>query len=234
VNTDLQARRRVARDAVAIGLATGAYGLSYGAIAVASGLTVGQASFLSLFAFTGASQFALVGVVGAGGSAVAAVAAALLLGARNTLYAVRLAELIGAHGIRRPLAAQLVIDETTAMAVAQTEPALARRAFWYTGAAVFVCWNLATVIGAVAGDLIADPTALGLDAAFPAAFLALLAPRLRERPALLAAIAGAAVALLATPFLPAGLPVLVAVVPALAIAVWRRTTARQPAETCSR
>ncbi len=118
----LSARRRIVRDAVAIGLATGAYGLSYGAIAVASGLSVSQASFLSLFAFTGASQFALVGVVGAGGSAVAAVAAALLLGARNTLYAVRLADVLGVRGAKKPLAAQLVIDETTAMAVAQPEP----------------------------------------------------------------------------------------------------------------
>jgi len=227
VNTDLQAdRRRIARDAIAIGVATGAYGLSYGAIAVASGLSVAQASFLSLFAFTGASQFALVGVVGAGGSVVAAGAAALLLGARNTLYAVRLADVLGVHGLRRPLAAHLVIDETTAMAVAQPDPADARRAFWYTGAAVFLCWNVATLVGALAGDLIADPAALGLDAAFPAAFLALMAPRLRERPALLAAIAGAAVALLATPFLPAGLPVLLAVVPALAITLWQRAAGR--------
>ena len=227
MNTDLQAdRRRIARDAIAIGVATGAYGLSYGAIAVASGLSVAQASFLSLFAFTGASQFALVGVVGAGGSVVAAGAAALLLGARNTLYAVRLADVLGVHGLRRPLAAHLVIDETTAMAVAQPDPADARRAFWYTGAAVFLCWNVATLVGALAGDLIADPAALGLDAAFPAAFLALMAPRLRERPALLAAIAGAAVALLATPFLPAGLPVLLAVVPALAITLWQRAAGR--------
>jgi predicted branched-subunit amino acid permease len=219
VSTDLLTRTR--RDALAIGLATGAYGLSYGAIAVASGLSVAQASALSLFAFTGASQFALVGVVGAGGSAVAAVATALLLGSRNTLYAVRLADLFPRRPTgRRTLASHLVIDETTAMAVAHADPAESRRAFWLTGAAVFVCWNTATVIGAFAGDLIADPAALGLDAAFPAAFLALLAPKLRERPALLTAVAGAAVALVATPYLPAGLPVLLAVVPALAVARW--------------
>lgn len=226
MSTDLDQRRRIGRDAVAIGLATGAYGLSYGAIAVASGLTVAQTSALSLFAFTGASQFALVGVVGAGGSVLAAVAAALLLGARNTLYAVRLSELLGARG-RRALAAHLVIDETTAMAVAQPVPALSRRAFWLTGAAVFVCWNVATLVGAVAGGFIADPAALGLDAAFPAAFLALMAPQLRQRPALLVAVAGAAVALLATPFLPAGLPVLLAVVPALVVARWQRREAAQ-------
>jgi predicted branched-subunit amino acid permease len=219
VSTDLLTRTR--RDALAIGLATGAYGLSYGAIAVASGLSVAQASALSLFAFTGASQFALVGVVGAGGSAVAAVATALLLGSRNTLYAVRLADLFPRRPTgRRALASHLVIDETTAMAVTHTDPGESRRAFWLTGAAVFVCWNTATVIGAFAGDLIADPAALGLDAAFPAAFLALLAPKLRERPALLTAVAGAAVALVATPYLPAGLPVLLAVVPALAVARW--------------
>jgi predicted branched-subunit amino acid permease len=215
VTIELQTRRRVGRDALAIGVATGAYGLSYGAIAVASGLSVAQASALSLFAFTGASQFALVGVVGAGGSAVAALVTALLLGSRNTLYAVRLTGLFPA---RRALAAHLVIDETTAMAVTHADRVQARRAFWLTGAAVFVCWNLATLIGAFAGDLIADPAALGLDAAFPAAFLALLAPKLRERPVLVAAVGGAAVALLATPYLPAGLPVLLAVVPALVVA----------------
>jgi predicted branched-subunit amino acid permease len=215
VTIELQTRRRVGRDALAIGVATGAYGLSYGAIAVASGLSVAQASALSLFAFTGASQFALVGVVGAGGSAVAALVTALLLGSRNTLYAVRLTDLFPA---RRALAAHLVIDETTAMAVTHADRVQARRAFWLTGAAVFVCWNLATLIGAFAGDLIADPAALGLDAAFPAAFLALLAPKLRERPVLVAAVSGAAVALLATPYLPAGLPVLLAVVPALVVA----------------
>lgn len=215
VTIELQTRRRVGRDALAIGVATGAYGLSYGAIAVASGLSVAQASALSLFAFTGASQFALVGVVGAGGSTVAALVTALLLGSRNTLYAVRLTGLFPA---RRALAAHLVIDETTAMAVTHADRVQARRAFWLTGAAVFVCWNLATLIGAFAGDLIADPAALGLDAAFPAAFLALLAPKLRERPVLVAAVGGAAVALLATPYLPAGLPVLLAVVPALVVA----------------
>ncbi len=219
MSTDLLTRTR--RDALAIGLATGAYGLSYGAIAVASGLSVAQTSALSLFAFTGASQFALVGVVGAGGSAVAAVATALLLGSRNTLYAVRLADLFPRRPAgRRALASHLVIDETTAMAVTHTDPGESRRAFWLTGAAVFVCWNAATVIGAFAGDLISDPAALGLDAAFPAAFLALLAPKLRERPALLTAVAGAAVALVATPYLPAGLPVLLSVVPALAVARW--------------
>jgi len=215
VTIELQTRRRVGRDALAIGVATGAYGLSYGAIAVASGLSVAQASALSLFAFTGASQFALVGVVGAGGSTVAALVTALLLGSRNTLYAVRLTGLFPA---RRALAAHLVIDETTAMAVTHADRVQARRAFWLTGAAVFVCWNLATLIGAFAGDLIADPAALGLDAAFPAAFLALLAPKLRERPVLVAAVGGAAVALLATPYLPTGLPVLLAVVPALVVA----------------
>jgi 4-azaleucine resistance transporter AzlC len=217
METELLTDRRVRRDALAIGLATGAYGISYGAVAVAGGLSVAQTSALSLLAFTGGSQFALVGVAGAGGGMVAAVAAALLLGARNTLYAVRLADLLPRRGWRRVASAHFVIDETTAMAVAQDDRAKARRAFWLTGAAIYVCWNLATLVGAFAGDLIDDPATFGLDVMFPAAFLALLAPRLRERPAVAAALGGAAVALLTTPFLPPGLPVLLAVVPVLAI-----------------
>lgn len=197
------------RNAVGIGFAVGAYGLSFGAIAQAAGLSVLQTCATSLLMFTGASQFALVGVLGAGGSAVAGVLSALLLGSRNTLYAVRLADLLRLTGPRRVLAAQLTIDETTAMATA-APVGLERTAFWATGASVYGLWNLGTLLGAVGAARLGDPATFGLDAAVPAAFLALLAPRLRERQALRIAVAGALLALVAIPLVRPGVPVLVA------------------------
>jgi predicted branched-subunit amino acid permease len=199
----------VLRDAVGIGVAVGAYGLSFGAAAVTAGLSALQACVLSLLLFTGASQFALVGVLGAGGSALAAVAGALLLGTRNTLYAVRLVSLVPARGVRRAVAAQLTIDESTGMATA-APAGLAPTAFWATGASVYVLWNLATLLGALGAARLGDPARLGLDAAVPAAFLALLAPQVRTRPLLAAALAGALVAAAAVPLTPPGVPVLLA------------------------
>ncbi len=195
------------RDALGIGVAVGAYGLSFGAAADSAGLSVLQTCALSLLLFTGASQFALVGVLGTGGGALAAVASALLLGTRNTLYAVRLTTLVPVRGLRRLAAAQLTIDETTGMATAAPDR-LAGTAFWATGLSVYVLWNVGTVAGAVGAARLGDPGALGLDAAVPAAFLALLAPQLRSRRLLLVALAGAAVALVAVPLTPPGVPVL--------------------------
>ena len=197
------------RNAAGIGVAVGAYGLSFGAAAVAAGLSTLQACALSLLMFTGASQFAAVGVLGAGGTALAAVASALLLGARNTLYAVRLASLVPSRGPRRLLAAQLTIDESTGMATG-APPGLAPTGFWATGASVYVLWNLATLLGALGAARLADPGVLGLDAAVPAAFLALLWPQLRDRRTLAVAAGGALVALAAVPLTPAGVPVLLA------------------------
>ena len=174
-----------------------------------AGLSTLQACVLSLLMFTGASQFALVGVLGAGGSAAAAVAGALLLGSRNTLYAVRMASLTPQRGLRRLAAAQVTIDESTAMAVAAPR-AHARAAFWATGLAIFVFWNLFTLLGALGAAQLGDPAALGLDALVPAAFLALLWPQLVSRSRVAIAAAGALVALLALPFVPAGVPVLLA------------------------
>ncbi len=214
-----QIERKVVRDSVGLGLAVGSYGISFGAVAVAAGLSPLQACVLSLLAFTGGSQFAYVGVVGAGGAAASAVTTALLLGVRNTLYAVRLAPLLQTRGARRLVAAQLTIDETAAMAVAQpvAEKRLGRLAFWATGAAVYLFWNAATLLGALVGQAV-DPVRLGLDGAVPAAFLALLWPRLRaaagRRVALVAVLLAAAGVLL----LPAGLAVPVA---ALAVVVAR-------------
>ena len=194
-----------------IGLATGAYALSFGAISVASGLSVLQTQTLSLLMFTGASQFALVGVLGAGGGAVAAVITAWLLGTRNGLYALSLAPILDVRGFRRLGAAQMTIDESTAMALAHPEPVqAARHAFWMTGLSVFVLWNIGTAIGALGAAAIDDPSSLGLDAAIPAGFIALLWPRLVGRTMWAVAAAGAVLALVLTPLLRPGLPVLAA------------------------
>jgi branched chain amino acid efflux pump len=203
-------RRATVRDSLGVGVAVGAYGFAFGAASVAAGLSVLQTCLLSLLAFTGGTQFAVVGVVAGGGSAGAALAGGLLLGSRNTLYAMRLAPLLRVRGVRRLLAALGTIDESTAMAVAQPEPELARVAFWWTFGGVFTFWNLTTLLGAVTGSLV-DPAAIGLDAVVPAAFLALLAPRLRSgvlerRIAVLAGV----IALVLIPLTPAGVPVLAA------------------------
>jgi predicted branched-subunit amino acid permease len=159
--------------------------------------------------FTGASQFAFVGVVGGGGGAWAGAATAMLLGTRNALYGIRLSSLLDVVGLRRFAAAHFVIDETTAMAIARDDPAESRFAFWVTGAILFVLWNLGTLAGALATQVFPDPKALGLDAAPPAAFLALIAPRLRGREPVAVALGAAAVALAFASFVPPGVPLLI-------------------------
>jgi predicted branched-subunit amino acid permease len=162
--------------------------------------------------FTGASQFALVGVVGAGGGVWAGSVAAVLLGSRNALYGLRLASLLDVRRWRRLAAAHFVIDETTAMAIARDDPRLSRFAFWSTGLALFTLWNTGTLIGALAAHVVSSPKTFGLDAAPPAAFLALLAPRLRAREPLALAIAAAVVAIAVLPFVPPGVPLLIVAV----------------------
>jgi predicted branched-subunit amino acid permease len=199
----------VIRDALGIAIASGAYALSFGAIATTSGLSLLQTVSLSLLMFTGASQFALVGIVGSGGSVWAGVATAALLGTRNALYGVRLSSLLKVSGLRRLGAAQLVIDESTAMAIARDDENDGRFAFWVTGLLLFAFWNLATFVGALATTALPDPKVLGLDAAPPAAYLALLAPRLRAREPFAIALAAGLVALICIPFVPAGIPLLI-------------------------
>lgn len=216
-----QTRAAVLRTALSVGVATGAYGLSFGALATASGLDVDQACALSVLTFSGGSQFALIGVLGAGGSVASGSTSALLLGARNMLYGVRLAPLLRLRGLSRAAGAQLVIDESTAVALGHEDRGerAGRLGFWATGLAVFVLWNLTTLVGALAGTAIGDPRDLGLDAAVPAAFVALLWPRLRGRtPRVLAAVAAVS-ALLVVPVVPAGVPVLVAAAVAVAVGV---------------
>jgi len=196
------------RDALGIAIATGAYALSFGAISVTAGLSIFQTCAFSLLMFTGASQFAFVGVIGAGGSPWAGAATAALLGSRNALYGVRLSSLLEVAGLRRFAAAHFVIDESTAMAIARDTKPDARLGFWSTGIAIFILWNLGTLIGALATHALPDPRVLGFDAAPPVAFLALLAPRLRSREPLAVALAAALVAVVCLPFVPAGVPLL--------------------------
>ncbi|MEP6751668.1 MAG: AzlC family ABC transporter permease [Candidatus Dormiibacterota bacterium] len=194
---------------MSIAIASGAYALSFGAISTTSGLSLLQTMALSLLMFTGASQFALVGIVGTGGSIWAGAATAALLGTRNALYGVRLSTLLRVSGMRRFTAAQLVIDETTAMAIARDDESESRLAYWVTGLLLFAFWNVGTLIGALATSALPDPKVLGLDAAPPAAYLALLAPRLRAREPLAIAMAAGLVALICLPFVPAGIPLLI-------------------------
>jgi predicted branched-subunit amino acid permease len=219
---DPRERSAIIRDSLAVGVATGAYGVGFGAVSVAAGLSVAQTCTLSLLVFTGASQFALVGVVAAGGAPISGALTALLLGTRNTLYGLRLAPLLSFTGLRRAGAAHVVIDESTAMSVTRDSTPAARLGFLTTGLSVFVLWNLATLVGAIAGNALGDPRAYGLDAAVGAAFLALLWPRLHGRLHRLVAVAAAAVALGIVPVAPAGVPVLAAAAVAVLVGLLTR------------
>ena len=207
--------RSIVRDGIAVGVATGAYGISFGAVSVASGLSVWQSCALSLLVFTGASQFALVGVIGTGGTPLFAAVSGLLLGTRNALYGLKVNPLVGWRGAKRVAAAHLVIDESSAMTITRTTQEQARAGFLSTGLSVFVLWNLATLAGAIAGNSLGDPRRYGLDAAVGGAFLGLLWPRLNTTRNRVAALLGAAVALSLVPLTPAGVPVLAASVVAL-------------------
>ncbi len=212
-------RRRVARTSLGVGLATGAYGVSFGALATGSGLSVTQSCALSVLAFSGASQFAFVGIAAGGGSPLSGAATAGLLGVRNALYGLRLAPLLALSDrrhLRKAVGAQLVVDESTAVALGQDDERSARLGFWATGAAIYVLWNLATLLGALGGSALGDPRTFGLDAAVPAAFVALLAPRLHGRVEWTVALAAAVVALLLVPVAPAGVPVIAAALVAAA------------------
>ena len=205
------------RDGIGVGVATGAYGVSFGALSVAAGLDVWQTCALSLLMFTGASQFAFVGIVASGGAPLSGALTAALLGVRNGLYGMRLSRSLGYVGWRRLAAAHLVIDESTAMAVTRETPEEARTGFLATGVSVFVCWNLATLAGALAGQGIGDPRDYGLDAAVGAAFLALLWPRLQRPVDRVAAVMAVALALGLVQLTPAGVPVLAAALVALVV-----------------
>lgn len=200
--------RSVIADSLGVGLATGAYGVSFGAIAASSGLTVPQACVMSLIVFTGASQFAFVGVIAAGGAPLAGAATAILLGSRNLFYGLSLAPHLRARGPAKLLTAHVVIDESTAMAVTRETSHQARLGFHWTGWSIFILWNLTTFLGALAGEAIGDPRTYGLDAAVGAAFLGLLWPRLDSTRTRLVAVTAAAAAMGLVPFTAAGIPII--------------------------
>ncbi|MEN9957319.1 MAG: hypothetical protein RIR46_927 [Actinomycetota bacterium] len=197
---------------VGVGLATGLYGISFGALATTAGLDVWQTQVLSLLMFSGGSQFAFIGVIAAGGPAAvgAAVVSAWLLGVRNGFYAVSMNPILRLSGFKRFVGAQLTIDESTGVATSQESLADQRKGFWVTGISVFIFWNLMTLLGALLGDALGDPKVWGLDAAAAAAFLGLLWPRLKERQSLAVAALAFIVAVVTTPSLPAGVPVMLA------------------------
>ena len=201
-------RAAVRKAVVGLGLYAVAFGLSFGAVSVSSGLSIGQTMVLSLVMFSGASQFAFVGVVAAS-VPVAAIPAALLLAVRNAFYGVTMSQILQPRGWRRLIAAQFVIDETTALAIGQPSPRAQRYAFWTAGFLLFTLWNLGTLAGGLVGSAV-DPSALGLDVAAPAAFLALLWPSLKKAKNRWVAVIAVAVALAMVPLTPAGVPVLAA------------------------
>jgi 4-azaleucine resistance transporter AzlC len=210
----LPGRGVILRAAIGIGLYAMAFGASFGAISVGSGLTLTQTMALSLVMFTGASQFAFVGVAASGGSPFTAVPASLLLGVRNAFYGVPVSEILHPRGFARLWTAHFVIDETTAMAISQATTRAKRYAFWATGLILFCLWQVGSLVGALVGRAV-NPADIGLDAAAPAVFLALLWPMLRQREARWVALGGAAVALALVPLAPPGIPVVAAAVVAL-------------------
>jgi 4-azaleucine resistance transporter AzlC len=199
------------RDIGLVCLADGVVGLSYGAISVGGGLQLWVPVALSLLVFAGASQFLFVGIVAAGGSPIAATIAGLLVNTRHVAFGLALSDVIGG-GWRRLPGSHLMTDENVAFALGQDDLRQKRAAYWACGIGIFVCWNIGVLIGAAAGSVISDTDVFGLDAAFPAVLLALVLPALRDRSTRTAAAVGVVVALVATPFLPAGLPVLFALV----------------------
>ncbi|VXB30548.1 AzlC family ABC transporter permease [Aeromicrobium sp. 9AM] len=200
--------RSVIVDSLGVGLATGAYGVSFGAISTTSGLDVLQTCVLSLLVFTGASQFAFIGIIASGGNPVTGALTAVLLGSRNLFYGLSLAQRLNLKGAQRLASAHFVIDESTAMAVTRENTRQSRLGFYWTGISIFILWNLMTFVGALAGEKIGDPQTYGLDAAVGAAFLGLLWPRLTSWHARLVALFGAAVALGLVPLTAAGLPII--------------------------
>ena len=200
--------------ALGLGFAVFAFGLSFGVMCIDAGGSVPKAMAMSLLVFTGASQFSSVSVIAAGGSAVSAVVGALILASRNAVYGVAVAPSLRGSLPYRLFAAQFTIDETTGMTLAQETPQRRRRAFWVTAASIYVFWNIATLIGALAGSSI-DTQKYGLDVAFAAAFVGMLAPLITTRRARRVALAGAMVCLAATPVVPIGAGIIVAALVAL-------------------
>ena len=208
-------KNQVDRTAFSVAFTVGLYGAAFGAAGVTAGFSILQTCLLSILLFSGASQFAVVGIMGAGGAAISAIATATLLGFRNTLYGLQMAPILKVKGIKRVLAAQITIDESTAVATLQDNDEDRKRGFYLTGIGVYVFWNLFTFLGALGASAIGDPSVWGLDAAVPAAFLGLIWPRIKNKVQLLVSGIAIAWALLLTPVTPAGIPIITTVVLAI-------------------
>jgi predicted branched-subunit amino acid permease len=212
-------QQSVTAVSLGVGFATGLYGISFGALSVAAGLDLWQTMALSLLMFSGGSQFAFIGVVATGAGVVPAILSAWLLGVRNGFYAIRMNPVLSVRALLKPVAAQLTIDESNAVSLlGEPDRKKERLGFWLTGIAVFAFWNVFTFVGAVVGSQLGNPTTWGLDAAAAAAFLGLIWPRLNQSKLLVLAVASAFVATSLSAVLPAGIPVLLTAV--LAIAFW--------------
>jgi predicted branched-subunit amino acid permease len=209
--------RRIAAKVGALLPAVGLYGLAFGATSQQAGLPLSQTIGLSLLVFGGGSQFGAVGVIASGGSGASAAITGLLINARMLAFGVAMAPILPRSWRVRLGASQFIIDETVALATAETDVISARRAFWYTAASLWVVWNLSAIAGATVLSSIGDPSKIGLDAAIPAAFLGLVAPRLRSRPGLMAGLIGAAIALVLIPLTPAGVPVMMSSLGAIVV-----------------
>ena len=212
------------RDSLSVSLTVGAYGVAFGAASIAAHFSILQTCLFSLLTFTGASQFAAVGVVGAGGAALSAIAAATLLSTRNALYGMQMSPLLKVRGLKKIAAAHVTIDESTGVALAQTPRGTdaMRTGFWLTGLGVFIFWNIFTLLGALGAKALGNPASWGLDAAVPAAYLGLLWPRLQTNFLRVVAIASMIFALLVTSWLPAGLPIIMSVLVAISFG-WRES-----------
>jgi predicted branched-subunit amino acid permease len=208
-------KNQVDRTAFSVAFTVGLYGAAFGAAGVTAGFSILQTCLLSILLFSGASQFAVVGIMGAGGAAISAIATATLLGFRNTLYGLQMAPILKVKGIKRVLAAQITIDESTAVATLQDNDEDRKRGFYLTGIGVYLFWNLFTFLGALGASAIGDPSVWGLDAAVPAAFLGLIWPRIKNKVQFLVSGIAIAWALLLTPVTPAGIPIITTVVLAI-------------------
>ena len=208
-------KNQVDRTALSVAFTVGLYGAAFGAAGVTAGFSILQTCLLSILLFSGASQFAVVGIMGAGGAAISAIATATLLGFRNTLYGLQMAPILKVKGIKRVLAAQITIDESTAVATLQDNDEDRKRGFYLTGIGVYLFWNLFTFLGALGASAIGNPSVWGLDAAVPAAFLGLIWPRLKNKVQFLVSAIAIAWALLLTPVTPAGIPIITTVVLAI-------------------
>ncbi len=212
-------RNQVDRTALSVAFTVGLYGAAFGAAGVTAGFSILQTCLLSILLFSGASQFAVVGIMGAGGSAISAIATATLLGFRNALYGLQMAPILKVGGLKRVLAAQITIDESTAVATLQENDEDRKRGFYVTGIGVYIFWNLFTYLGALGASAIGDPSVWGLDAAVPAAFCGLIWPRLKNKTQFLVSAIAIAWALLLTPIAPAGIPIITTVLLAVIFGV---------------